>query len=99
MDFGANIALGFTTALQPSNLAIVAFGVTLGTLAGVLPGVGAITAISILLLTFVDSKDYDRIEQDHVLFLPYICPAIVQGHSTKLTNKTHATNSMNSNTA
>jgi putative tricarboxylic transport membrane protein len=53
MDFGSNIALGFTTALQPLNLAIVAFGVTLGTLAGVLPGVGAITAISILLpLTF-----------------------------------------------
>ena len=53
MDFGSNIALGFTTALQPFNLAIVAFGVTLGTLAGVLPGVGAITAISILLpLTF-----------------------------------------------
>jgi putative tricarboxylic transport membrane protein len=53
MDFGANLALGFTTAFQPFNLAIVAFGVTLGTLVGVLPGVGAITAISILLpMTF-----------------------------------------------
>jgi len=53
MDFGSNLALGFTTAFQPFNLAIVAFGVTLGTLAGVLPGVGAITAITILLpLTF-----------------------------------------------
>jgi putative tricarboxylic transport membrane protein len=53
MDFSSNIALGFSTAFQPVNFGVVAFGVTLGTLAGVLPGVGAITAISILLpLTF-----------------------------------------------
>lgn len=53
MDLLSNISLGFATALQPFNLLVCAFGVTLGTLAGVLPGVGAITAISILLpITF-----------------------------------------------
>jgi putative tricarboxylic transport membrane protein len=53
MSLAANIATGFATALEPFNLALCAGGVTLGTLAGVLPGVGAITAISILLpLTF-----------------------------------------------
>ncbi len=53
MSLAENIAIGFATALEPFNLALCAGGVTLGTLAGVLPGVGAITAISILLpLTF-----------------------------------------------
>ncbi len=53
MSLVSNLALGFATALQPFNLSVCAIGVTLGTVAGVLPGVGAITAISILLpLTF-----------------------------------------------
>ncbi len=53
MSLGSNLALGFSTAFEPFNLAVCALGVTLGTVAGVLPGVGAITAISILLpLTF-----------------------------------------------
>jgi putative tricarboxylic transport membrane protein len=53
MDIWSNLALGFATAIEPFNLLVCAFGVSLGTLAGVLPGVGAITAISILLpLTF-----------------------------------------------
>jgi putative tricarboxylic transport membrane protein len=53
MEIWSNLALGFATAIEPFNLLVCTFGVTLGTLAGVLPGVGAITAISILLpLTF-----------------------------------------------
>lgn len=49
MSLAENLALGFATAFEPVNLAVCALGVTLGTLAGVLPGVGAIAAISILL--------------------------------------------------
>lgn len=53
MDFWGNLALGFATALEPVNLAFCAFGVTVGTIVGLLPGIGAVTAISILLpLTF-----------------------------------------------
>jgi TctA family transporter len=53
MDFWSNLGLGFATALEPVNLAFCAFGVTIGTLVGLLPGIGAVTAISILLpITF-----------------------------------------------
>lgn len=44
-----NIILGLTTAFSPHNLLFCAIGVTLGTVVGVLPGVGAITAISLLI--------------------------------------------------
>ena len=47
------IALGFSVALSPSNLLYCFLGVVLGTFIGVLPGIGAIAAISMLLpLTF-----------------------------------------------
>lgn len=47
------IALGFSVALSPSNLGYCFLGVVLGTFIGVLPGIGAIAAISMLLpLTF-----------------------------------------------
>lgn len=49
----SNIATGFATALQPSNFLFCFIGVTVGTLVGVLPGIGALAAISMLLpLTF-----------------------------------------------
>ena len=45
---------GFGVALQPSHLMWSVFGVLLGNLIGVLPGMGALTAISMLLpLTYV----------------------------------------------
>jgi TctA family transporter len=45
---------GFGVALQPSHLAWSVFGVLVGNLIGVLPGMGALTTISILLpLTYV----------------------------------------------
>src|SRR5450755_1448436 len=45
---------GFGIALQPHNLMWSVFGVLLGNLIGVLPGMGALTAISMLLpLTYV----------------------------------------------
>ena len=48
-----SILLGFQTALQPSNLLYCFTGVVLGTLIGVLPGLGPVATISILLpITF-----------------------------------------------
>ena len=44
-----NLLLGFTTAVSASNLLWCLIGVTLGTLVGVLPGLGTMAAISMLL--------------------------------------------------
>lgn len=48
MDIISNMALGLETALTPVNLLYCFFGVFLGTLIGVLPGIGALAAISML---------------------------------------------------
>lgn len=48
MDLISNIALGLDTALTPVNLMYCFFGVFVGTLIGVLPGLGALAAISML---------------------------------------------------
>jgi len=48
-----NVALGLATALIPENLFYCALGVFLGTLAGVIPGIGTLAAMSLLFpLTF-----------------------------------------------
>ena len=48
-----SLVYGFSVALQPNNLFLVFVGCFLGTLVGVLPGIGPVAAISILLpLTF-----------------------------------------------
>ncbi len=49
MDLVGNLALGFQTALSPAALLFCFLGVTLGTLIGVLPGIGAMAAIAMLL--------------------------------------------------
>ncbi|MCC6001727.1 MAG: tripartite tricarboxylate transporter permease [Pararhodobacter sp.] len=49
MDLVANLSLGLSTALSPSALMFCLAGVTLGTLIGVLPGIGAMAAIAMLL--------------------------------------------------
>ena len=49
MDLLANLAIGFDAAFTLTNLAYCLAGVTLGTLVGVLPGLGPIATISILL--------------------------------------------------
>ncbi|HTV71239.1 MAG TPA: tripartite tricarboxylate transporter permease [Rhizobiaceae bacterium] len=52
-DFLSRLALGFQTALSLENIGLAFLGCLLGTLAGVLPGVGSIATITILLpLTF-----------------------------------------------
>src|SRR5215470_7458131 len=53
MDVFSNLVLGFSVALSPSNLAYCFIGVLLGTLVGVLPGIGPVTTVAMLLpLTF-----------------------------------------------
>jgi TctA family transporter len=49
MGFFDNLALGLSVALSWSNLFWCFIGVTLGTFIGVLPGIGALAAISLLL--------------------------------------------------
>jgi putative tricarboxylic transport membrane protein len=53
MDLVANLALGLSTALTPENLLYCFVGVLLGTLVGVLPGIGPTATIAMLLpITF-----------------------------------------------
>ncbi|SFC87114.1 tripartite tricarboxylate transporter permease [Tropicimonas isoalkanivorans] len=49
MDLFSNLALGFSVAISPMALLICLLGVSLGMVVGVLPGLGAITAIAMLL--------------------------------------------------
>jgi TctA family transporter len=51
MDLLSNLALGFTTALTLSNLFYCFAGVLIGTLIGVLPGIGPIATLAMLLPT------------------------------------------------
>jgi putative tricarboxylic transport membrane protein len=53
VDLLSNLALGFATAASPENLLFCLIGVILGTLIGVLPGIGATATIAMLLpITF-----------------------------------------------
>ena len=53
MDLVSNLALGFSVAFSPMNLVFCAIGVLVGTLIGVLPGVGSVATIAMLLpITF-----------------------------------------------
>ena len=49
MDLLANLSLGFGVALTPVNLMYAFIGVFLGTLIGVLPGIGPVATIAMLL--------------------------------------------------
>ncbi len=49
MELLNNLGIGFATALSLTNLAYCFFGVLLGTLIGVLPGLGAVATIAMLL--------------------------------------------------
>ena len=53
MELWHNIAMGFSVALTPENFLYCLFGAVLGTLVGVLPGLGPVTTIAMLLpITF-----------------------------------------------
>jgi putative tricarboxylic transport membrane protein len=49
MDFFQNLAIGFSTAFQLTNLVYAFIGCLLGTLIGVLPGLGPLATIAMLL--------------------------------------------------
>ena len=49
MDVLANLAIGFSVALEPVNLLFCFIGVLLGTFVGVLPGLGPVATIALLL--------------------------------------------------
>ena len=51
MDLLSHLALGFGVALTPINLLYALIGVVLGTLIGVLPGIGPVATIAMLLPT------------------------------------------------
>ena len=51
MDLLSNLALGFQIAVTPMNLLYCLAGALLGTLIGVLPGIGPVQTIAILLPT------------------------------------------------
>ncbi len=51
MDLLSHLALGFSVALTPVNLLYALIGVVLGTLIGVLPGIGPVATIAMLLPT------------------------------------------------
>jgi putative tricarboxylic transport membrane protein len=58
MDLFTNLAIGFGTALKLTNLAYAFVGCLLGTLIGVLPGLGPLTTIAMLLpITYALSPD------------------------------------------
>jgi TctA family transporter len=53
MDIFANLAVGFGVAVTVNNLLYCFVGVFLGTLIGVLPGIGPVATVAMLLpLTF-----------------------------------------------
>lgn len=58
MDFLDYLQIGFSTAFQPTNLLYCFFGVLIGTLIGVLPGLGPVGAMSLLFpVTFKASPE------------------------------------------
>src|SRR5882672_8187571 len=52
-DLIANLSLGMSVALTPTNLLLALVGALVGTLVGVLPGIGSLATIAMLLpITF-----------------------------------------------
>ncbi|MGH7829933.1 MAG: tripartite tricarboxylate transporter permease, partial [Candidatus Binatia bacterium] len=73
----SSLAYGFTVALQPQNLLYCFIGVTMGTLVGVLPGIGPTATIALLLpATF----KLDPISA--IIMLSGICYGAMYGGST-----------------
>jgi putative tricarboxylic transport membrane protein len=52
-DLVSNLAMGFGVAVTPTNIMLVMIGALVGTLIGVLPGIGSLATIAMLLpITF-----------------------------------------------
>jgi putative tricarboxylic transport membrane protein len=77
VDSLASLAFGFTVALQPANLFYCFIGVTMGTLVGILPGLGPTVTIALLLpVTFQLSP------VAAIIMLSGICYGAMYGGST-----------------
>ena len=77
METLQSLAYGFSIFLQPGNLLYCFFGVLLGTLVGVLPGLGAGAAISLLLPTIFHAPPVGS-----MIMLAGICYGAMYGGST-----------------
>lgn len=77
MDVLGNISLGFSVLLTPTNLFLCFVGVLLGTLVGVLPGLGPIAAISLLL-----PSTYKMTPEGAIILLAGIFYGAMYGGST-----------------
>ena len=53
IDILSQLLVGFHAAFTPVNILFIAFGISLGIIIGVIPGLGSVTAIAVLIpLTF-----------------------------------------------
>ena len=77
LDALSNLAFGFSIFLQPINLAYCFVGVMLGTLVGVLPGLGPSATISLLLPIIFHADPVSSI-----IMLAGICYGAQYGGST-----------------
>jgi putative tricarboxylic transport membrane protein len=73
----ASLGYGFTIALQPQNLLYCFIGVTMGTLVGVLPGIGPTATIALLLPATFNVNPVSAI-----IMLSGICYGAMYGGST-----------------
>ena len=60
-----NALLGLATAASPTNILYCFIGVTLGTFIGVIPGIGALTAISLLIPITFHIQPLEALEIGH----------------------------------
>src|SRR5437016_6755641 len=72
-----SLAYGFNIALQPQNLLYCFIGVTMGTLIGVLPGIGPTATIALLL-----PATYGLNPVSAIIMLSGICYGAMYGGST-----------------
>ena len=77
METLQSLAYGFSVFLQPTNLLYCFFGVLMGTLVGVLPGLGPAAAISLLLPTIFHAPAVSS-----MIMLSGICYGAMYGGST-----------------
>ena len=77
MELLLNLGLGFETALTPVNILYCFIGVTMGTLVGVLPGIGPTATIALLLPATFKLNPVSAI-----IMLSGICYGAMYGGST-----------------
>ena len=79
--FAANLLDGFSAVLTPQNLLLAAAGVTLGTLVGVLPGIGPALTVALLLPVAVN---FDEPVGAFILFAGIYAGGMYGGSTTSI---------------